>query len=146
VFSSKEKKEQRKQIEARIAELQAYREKLRGQHNAKLDELKARIERYKQSVSSKWEYLEVNTKDIELWGSLSDLGSQGWELVGIAAYTEKQTVGATVYGTIYTMYVSKRPAHDVPEALLAEYDDLSTLQREIQETDRKVAELQREMP
>jgi hypothetical protein len=145
VFSSKEKKEQRKQIEARIAELQAYSEKLKRQHDGRLRELNAKVEGYRQSISPKWECLEVSSKNIQIWGSLDNLGSQGWELVGIATYTEKETYGATVHGTIYTVYVFKRPAHDVPDALLAEYDDLPALRREVQESDREIAELQEEM-
>ena len=145
MFSSKKKKEQRKQLEARIAELQAYSETLKRQHDARLRELNTRLEEYKRSISPKWEYLEVSTKNSQVWGSLDNLGSQGWELVGIATYTEKETYGATVHGVIYTMYVFKRPAHDVPDTMLSEYDDLPALRQEIQETDREIAELQREM-
>jgi hypothetical protein len=85
------------------------------------------VEKYRNSVDSHWEYLQVSSDDIENYGGLNNLGSQGWELVAATSYQEG---GGVVIGgvggekyIIKIMYIFKRPVQKLPDELLVRYQE-----------------------
>jgi septal ring factor EnvC (AmiA/AmiB activator) len=129
---TKEKREAAKQLNNRLKELQGHLERRRA-------ELSRAIEMYKQSVSDTWEYLQVSDKNVKQWKSLNNLGSMGWELVGIATFAE-----GGEFKTVYTEYVFKRRIPQVPESVFAQFADIAQIESQIRETQSQIAKVEQQ--
>jgi hypothetical protein len=96
VFQSREKRE----INERLKSLNRHRDDLirKAQHE---------IELYKASQTQKWEYWVLDDVNNE---QLNNVGSMGWELVGITSYETGSTnpVMHTANYVAHTRYVFKR--------------------------------------
>ena len=155
MFRSKEQKEETRarneererreaELSQQLAETERNLNNLKRRFQARQEELGQAIEAYKQEMAGKWEYLQVSDKNIGTWGSLDRLGSMGWELVGIATYTEKVTNWNVVEGTIFTMYVFKRPAPTLPDSLLAKFADIPDIESQMHHAKVQLANVQQQ--
>ena len=140
MFLSREQKETRRQLQARIKELESHVQHLKARLKERQDEYNKALEAYKQSVSEKWEYLEVTDKTIKTWDVVNALGLMGWELVGISTFAEG-------YGamTVYTKYVFKRRLPPLSVDLLSRFSDIQDLEIEILGADVEIAGAQAEI-
>jgi hypothetical protein len=135
----------KQQIEHRIDELAIRESELRKQVGLRIRAKKEAVEAYTHLMTPRWEYLQVSGKEMDVQGSLNNLGSEGWELIGISNFTEKKTSWGTVEGTIYTMYVFKRRIVDVPEDLLSKFTDIDDIKSQIAAVRSEVRHLQEEL-
>ena len=144
MFLSREQKETRRQLQARIKELESHVQHLKARLKERQDEYNKALEAYKQSVSEKWEYLEVGHRQdyrtIKTWDVVNALGLMGWELVGISTFAEG-------YGamTVYTKYVFKRRLPPLSDDLLSRFSDIQDLEIEILGADVEIAGAQAEI-
>ena len=135
----------KQQIEHRIDELAIRESELRKQVGLRIRAKKEAVEAYTHLMTPRWEYLQVSGKEMDVQGALNNLGSEGWELIGISNFTEKKTSWGTVEGTIYTMYVFKRRIVDVPEDLLSKFTDIDDIKSQIAAVRSEVRHLQEEL-
>src|SRR6266540_697129 len=102
-IQEKEKRDTRKQQETQIKQLRDHIEQLQHHITNRQNAFRNAAASYKDSVSDKWEYLQVSSKNVSQWGSLDNLGRHGWELVGISTFEE-----GGQFRTVHTIYIFKR--------------------------------------
>ncbi|GIK39571.1 MAG: hypothetical protein BroJett011_34040 [Chloroflexota bacterium] len=115
----KEQREARKQRQQKINQLKSHLEKRHVEY-------RQAIEAYQQSMAEKWEYLLVTDKDISQWNNLTNLGSVGWELVGISTYAEGYQSK-----TVYTLFAFKRRAYDIPPEISDQFKDIREIETKL---------------
>lgn len=139
MFQSREQREARRQIDEKVANLQAQLEQLQRQHNERKQAYDAEIEQLAQSSSDKWEYLEfVEQKSAE--EMLNMLGAYGWELVSVTFFD----IIEDNWRMITFKYIFKRKKVSVPPTISSKYNDIPDLERKIASISSEIENLKRQ--
>ena len=138
MFLSKEQKETRRQRKAREAELRTHLRQRRDHLKERQVSFGLAVESYRQAVSEKWQYLSVSDKNMKDREFLDEIGSMGWELVGVSTYPEERAPHNFVY---HTLYAFKRRVPETPRDLLVQFGDIEEIKSEIRQVNSELAEL-----
>lgn len=121
---SEEQKRQKEERQRKIDLLSINYEKLSAEYQHDMEE-------FKISVSPKWEYMQISTKDKNVLSRISELGRVGWEMVGVTTFTEGATFGGAGSYTVQTLYVFKRQLPKFPQEFSERYSALMKIRKQI---------------
>lgn len=125
MFLSREDKELKKQRQDKIQKLNQKFNKLNAEYQNEM-------EAYTRSMSPKWEYTQISTKDDKASEKIRNLGRIGWEMVGVTSFTEGGTFGGAGSYSLYTLYVFKRQLPKFPQEFTDKYNAIMELRQQIE--------------
>ncbi len=137
----RERQEAQKQREVLVAQIDQFksdRVKAEQQLEKLREAFKPEFSAYCAEKAPKWEYcrsVDVSEPMLEL------LGSQGWELAGVAEFE----TGGPAAMTVQFMYTFKRPVPEIPEKLMKKYQPIIELSQRIDAYGPQVEDLESQL-
>lgn len=132
MFLSKERRDEIRLAKEQIDELNRKLSTLQASFRQRSQQKQLAIDGYVSSVSDKWEYTEIIAQIPDQL--LNELGSVGWELVGISSFDHIEGNERS----IYFKYTFKRKVPAIPEHILAPYHDVDRLKADIERISREI--------
>lgn len=106
-------------------------ERLKRTLQSALAEYQDKVEKYTLSKTTKWEFTQMSTKDKNFEQRIAELGLAGWEMVGVASFTEGGTLGGLGSYAIHFQYAFKRQIPDLPSEITEKHITILRLQEQI---------------
>lgn len=132
MFLSKERRDEIRLAKEQIDALNRKLSTLQASFRQRNQQKQSAIDSYVSSVSDKWEYTEIIAQIPD--HLLNELGSVGWELVGISSFDHI----AGDERSIYFKYIFKRKLPSIPEHILAPYHDVDRLKEDIERISQEI--------